>query len=152
MFSINRYSILAIIGGCLLALMIQVNSILAANTSSLNASWFAHAIGALTAWCLILAINSKPVTLNEKKEKPPIYFYLGGIPGALTVILASIAVNSDIGLSGTLALGLIGQLLFSMVCEVFGLFRLEQKQFRVNDLLPILLISAGSLLLIYTRY
>jgi transporter family-2 protein len=151
MQNMNKYSPLAIISGCLLALMIHLNSQLAADTSALNASWFAHGIGAITAWCLFAVAGSRHKVADPDKQKVPIAFYFGGLPGAFTVILASITVNSSIGLSGTLALGLIGQLLCSMVCEQFGLFRLKKTTLSVMEVIPILLITAGSILLIYTR-
>lgn len=151
MQNINRYSPLAIIGGCLLALMIHLNSQLASDTTALNASWVAHGIGAITAWCLFATAGPKSKTASPDKQQVPKLFYFGGLPGAFTVILASVTVNSSIGLSGTLALGLIGQLLCSMVCEQFGLFRLEKKTFSIVELVPILLITTGSILLIYAK-
>jgi bacterial/archaeal transporter family-2 protein len=152
MQNINRYSGLAILGGCLLALMIHVNSQLASETSALSSSWFAHSIGAITAWGLFAVIKRHHAPDNEMTpHKVPKLFYLGGIPGAFTVILASITVNSSIGLSGTLALGLVGQLLCSMICERFGLLQLQKRTFALIDVIPILLVVLGSTLLIYSR-
>lgn len=151
MLSTNKYSALAIVGGCLLAAMIHINSQLASNTSSINASWFAHGIGAIAAWCLIMVVSPR-YTPSETNKKAPKLFYLGGIPGAFTVILASMTVNSSIGLSGTLALGLVGQLLCSMLSEHLGLFRLDKKTFSTLDFVPILFVIVGSMLLIYARY
>jgi bacterial/archaeal transporter family-2 protein len=151
MQNINWYSGLAIFGGCLLALMIHLNGELALHTSALSASWTAHCIGAIAAWCLFAASGNKNKSANIDAPCAPKIFYLGGLPGAFTVILASITVNSNIGLSGTLALALVGQLLCSMICERFALFQLPKKTFSFVDLAPILLIILGSVILIYAK-
>ncbi|WCE32280.1 DMT family transporter [Vibrio sp. SCSIO 43137] len=148
--NLNRYSLLALCGGGLLALMIYLNSQLAASTSAVNASWLAHGIGALVAYSL-LAITRKTDTTGGERSKAPRIFFLGGVPGALTVVLASVTVNSAIGLSGTLALGLIGQLSFSLLCEHFGWLNLPKRAFTAMELLPVLLVTAGSTLIIFAR-
>ncbi|MGX9416175.1 DMT family transporter [Vibrio sp. WJH972] len=148
---LNKYSLLAVIGGGLLALMIHLNSQLASVTSALSASWIAHAVGAFVAWCLLIVFNTGISPSEVHMAKPTKIYHLGGIPGALTVILASITINSGVGLSGTLALALIGQLVFSMLCEHLGLFNLKQRTFLYRDLIPILLVTSGSFMLIFSK-
>ena len=62
----------------------------------------------------------------------PRWAYLGGLPGALTVALAAIAVNSPLALAGTLALAIAGQLLFGLLCERFGLLA-TRRALTVHD-------------------
>ena len=151
--NINRYSILAIVGGGLLALMININSQLALETSAINASWVAHGLGSLLAFLLYhIAKRAIESPTSLMKGHVPKLYYLGGFPGAFTVILASITVNSAIGLSGTLALGLIGQLVCSIFCEILGLFGLEKSKFTLIELLPVSLVVFGSILIISLRY
>ena len=152
MKNINRYSILAIAGGGLLALMININSKLALETSAMNASWIAHGLGSLLAFGLYHMGKEAVRSPSPKKGDVPKLYYLGGIPGAFTVILASVTVNSVIGLSGTLALGLIGQLVCSIFCDSLGLFGLEKRTFTISELLPIVLVVFGSILIISLRY
>jgi transporter family-2 protein len=152
MQSINRYSILAIIGGGLLALMISINSQLSLETSAINASWIAHGLGSLVALGLFHMTKGAMNSASPIQGRVPKLYYLGGLPDAFTVILASITVNSAIGLSGTLALGLIGQLVCSILCETLGLFGLDKKQFNIIDLLPISFVVFGSILIISQRY
>ena len=151
MQSINKYLLLALIAGALLALMIHLNSQLAHVTSALSASWIAHGIGAIFAWGLFSLFKSNQDSTEPEQSKLPKFYWLGGIPGAFTVILASITVNSTIGLSGTLALGLVGQFGFSMVSEHFGFFRLQKRAFSLIDITPIVLVIAGSFVLIFNR-
>ncbi|WP_375753571.1 DMT family transporter [Vibrio sp. HN007] len=145
------YSMLALVGGGLLSLMIYLNSQLASHTSALNSSWIAHGVGAVTAWCLLSVIGRTNKQAEDKTEKVPKLFYLGGLPGAFTVILASTTVNSSIGLSGTLALAIVGQIMCSMLCEYFGLFRLKQRAFSLSDFMPVVLVAAGATLIIFSR-
>jgi transporter family-2 protein len=147
--------LLALAGGALLAVMINLNSALATFSSPLFASWMAHGIGALVALILVAlyanVFGNKPATTTTetKQVKAPLWSYFGGIPGALTVILAAITVNSSLGLSGTLALGLVGQILFGLVSDHFGLFGLAKKRFAFADILVVMPVLAGSFILIF---
>lgn len=151
MQSTNKYSVLAVIGGGLLALMIYINSLLATATSAVNASWLAHGLGGLLALVIFQSTKRRDINPKNSTNTVPKIFYLGGIPGSLTVILASITVNSAIGLTGTLALGLIGQLIFSISSEAMGLFKLKKRKFSLVELPPILLVTLGSTLIILQR-
>jgi uncharacterized membrane protein YdcZ (DUF606 family) len=96
---------LALTGGALLAMMIDCNSQLALHTSSVFSSWVAHGVGAVVA--LMLVRFSAQLALGRVCEPPskapsPLWFYLGGIPGAFTVILAALAVNGRLSLSGAI--------------------------------------------------
>ncbi|MCL1125098.1 DMT family transporter [Shewanella surugensis] len=150
--------LLAIVAGSLLALMISINSGLAILNSPLQASWAAHGIGALVAIFLVVVYSrcfrlSQSKANRHKKDNKlislPSWAYFGGIPGAFTVLLAAITVNSEIGLSGTLACALVGQIVFGMISDHFGWFESEIKAFVLQDLLKVLPIIAGSFLLIF---
>ncbi|RLV59835.1 DMT family transporter [Parashewanella curva] len=142
-----RFSILTLGAGGLLALMIFFNSQLAFTYSPIEASWFAHGVGGFTALILMLFIQRKSNSATSM-EKAPFIAYLGGIPGAFTVLLAGYTVNSYLGLSGTLALAIIGQIIFSLVSDGFGLFGLSKKKIGLRDFASLLLITGGSLLII----
>ena len=51
--------------------------------------------------------------------------------------------------SGTIALGLAGQMLFSLFADIRGLFGLPQRMPKARDYLALALIIAGSLVLIF---
>lgn len=96
---------MAFVAGGLLALMIQLNSQLASAGSPLLASWIAHGTGALTALLLWLFMGRRkaapspggPEQNKQPKRTLPLWAWLGGLPGAMTVILAAICVNSPWG-------------------------------------------------------
>ena len=139
--------LLAIVGGVLLSLMIEFNSLLAKFTSPVYASWVAHGLGAIAAVVLVL-VYSRALT-KRRGSRPPLWFYLGGIPGAFTVILAAIAVNSSLALSGTIALMLVGQVVFGMVSDHFGLFRTPRRRLVLTDLVVAAAVLGGSALIIF---
>ena len=144
---------LALAGGITLASMIAVNSELAAFSSPLLASWFAHGIGAVTSFLVLLAVNAlmgKKISLLPKSETP-IWAYLGGIPGAFTVILAAITVNSPLGLSGSIVLIMAGQVLFGLISDTFGLFGLRKRLMNNNDVIGLVFMGAGCLITMFGR-
>ncbi|KYQ96473.1 hypothetical protein AWY96_24345 [Serratia plymuthica] len=148
----GRFSdpLLALTAGALLALMISVNSVLASYNSPLFASWVAHGVGAIAAWLLLLLLLRRRTPLSPATA-PPRWAYLGGIPGALTVVVAAITVNSPLALAGSLALMLTGQVLFGMLSDSRGWFGAIQRRLRTNDIIATLLILAGCALLIFLR-
>lgn len=144
---------LALVGGISLASMIAINSELASFSSPLLAAWFAHGIGSVTSFIILVAISSvvKRKKLVLMKDGTPIWAYLGGIPGAFTVILAAITVNSSLGLSGSVALIMAGQILFGLVSDTFGLFKLPKRSLNVNHAISLSLMIIGCLTLLFSR-
>lgn len=145
--------LLAIVAGILLAVMIDFNSLLAKHSVPVFASWVAHGFGALVALVIVglgaTLLRLKPQKAISPKPQSPFWSYWGGIPGTFTVILAAITVNSPLGLSGTLALMLVGQVLFGIVSDQFGWFGIPQRKIGVTDGLVILFVLSGSGILIF---
>jgi transporter family-2 protein len=146
--------IVALAGGVLLALMIDYNGLLAKHTAPLYASWVAHGLGAMAALVLVLLysrVARAPSTETKRpRAKKPLWLYAGGIPGALTVVLAAITVNSSLALSGTIALMLVGQVLFGIASDHLGLFRTPRRPIVLADFLVALSILTGSALIIFS--
>lgn len=146
--------LLAFTGGLVLALMINYNSLMAKHSTPVFASWVAHGIGALSSLFFVALF---PILFPLKKDiqplrmKGPFWAYLGGIPGTFTVILAAITVNSSLGLSGSLSLMLVGQVLFGLVSDIFGLFGTPKRSFTLTDFFVVLSILMGSWIIIFFR-
>lgn len=131
--------------------MILFNGQWAANGTALFASWMAHGTGSLAALVFLAALSlTKRATQSAPTVQAPRWAYLGGISGAATVMLSSSAVNSALALSGTLALGLVGQAGFSLACDRFGWFGLPRRPIRAADLGALVLILLGSGLIIFS--
>ena len=131
--------------GGLLSFMILFNGTLAAYGSLLFSSWVPHLTGTFAALFLLAVMRPK----RAKGPRPPLWVYLGGVSGALTVMLTSAALNSALALSGTIALGLAGQMMFSLFADMRGLFGLPQRMPVPRDFMALALIIAGSLILIF---
>ena len=144
------YFLLAVLAGGFLASMIFFNSQLAIFYSPTESSWFAHGIGGLTAVILMFAFRLKKTSFSNERAQAPWWSYLGGLPGAFTVLLAGITVNSHLGLTGSLALGLVGQIIFSLFCDYFGWFGLKKRPMHLRDVISMLLICSGSLMVIFS--
>jgi transporter family-2 protein len=66
------------------------------------------------------------------------------------VALSSIAVNSELALAGGLSLLLVGQILFGLISDLWGLFGTPKRMLNRFDLLAALCVIAGSALIIYS--
>ncbi|MBQ2260561.1 MAG: DMT family transporter [Loktanella sp.] len=131
--------------GGLLSLMVLFNGTLAGYGSLLFSSWVPHLTGSILAIVILLALRPR----RASKTRPPLWAYLGGVAGGVTVMLTSATMNSALALSGTIALGLAGQMVFSLFADIRGLFGLPQRMPKPRDYLALALIIAGSLVLIF---
>lgn len=141
----------ALATGGLLTFMLFSNSTMAAYTTPLFSSLTAHGVGTLAAGAALILIRvfwrmERPV----ERPPAPLWAYLGGVSGALTVILTSLTANSVLALTGTLALGLVGQVVLALLFDRFGVMGLRRTPTR-NDLMSLALIVAGTLLIIFSR-
>ncbi|KKD00273.1 DMT family transporter [Photobacterium halotolerans] len=142
-------ALLALFAGAMLSLMILLNSQLAAHSSPLLASWVAHGIGAAFAGFILFVCHLRSKRTRPAPRPVPKWAYLGGIPGAFTVILAAATVNSPLGLSGSVAFMLVGQTLFGMLSDLFGLMGSNKRKFSYQDLAVVCCILCGSMLIIF---
>ncbi len=145
----------AALAGGLLAVMITINSGLAAYTTPFTASWVVHGVGAVAAFVLLQAngfVAGRRVgaAASASSGKPPLWSYLGGAPGAFAVALSSIAVNSELALAGGLSLLLVGQILFGLVSDLWGLFGTPKRLVNRFDLMAAACVIGGSALIIYS--
>ncbi|EBA13069.1 DMT family transporter [Roseobacter sp. CCS2] len=131
--------------GGLLSLMVLFNGTLAAYGSLFFASWVPHLTGTVAALIFLVFLRPK----RAQQARPPWWVYLGGVSGAVTVMLTSATLNSALALSGTIALGLAGQMVFSLFADMRGLFGLPQRTPVRRDYVALMFIIAGSLILIF---
>ncbi|NNE04987.1 MAG: DMT family transporter [Xanthomonadales bacterium] len=140
------YWILALISGCLLAVMIFLNGALAAAIGPVEGSLVVHGVGLLVASALVFLIRETSATPGLKA---PWWAYLGGAFGAVLVIISGITVNSEIGVAGTISMLLLGQVLAGMLTDQFGWFGLPRRRVTLLDLAQVVLVLGGSGLLLY---
>lgn len=146
------FEIAAALGtGGLLTLMLLSNSTMAAHTSPLFSSLTAHAVGSVIAGLALGMMWLRTGSAGTRRGRPPLWAYLGGLSGALTVMLTSATANSALALTGTLAIGLAGQVVLALAFDLVGAMGLERRRPRRRDLVALLAIIAGTLLIILAR-
>ena len=137
--------IAAFLTGGLLSLMVLFNGTLATYGSLFFASWVPHLTGTVAALVFLAVMRPK----RAASARPPLWVYLGGVSGAITVMLTSATLNSPLALSGTIALGLAGQMIFSLIADMRGMFGLPQRMPVSSDYIAVALVIGGSLILIF---
>lgn len=135
----------ALATGGLLSLMVLCNAEVTRQTDALLGSLAPHATGTLAAALILVLLPRRAMT----GERAPAWAYLGGLSGAVTVMLSSLAANTVLALSGTLALGLVGQAAFGIAADRWGLLGMPRRKATLRGLLSLFLILGGSAILIF---
>ncbi|HEU4322236.1 MAG TPA: DMT family transporter [Roseiflexaceae bacterium] len=132
------YGMFAALLGALTAVMIALNGELAQYLGNAASGVVAHLTGLLLVVLLIvLARAERPL----RQAVPPLLLG-GGALGALTVLFANIGVLA-LGVSLTLALGLLGQTLSALAIDHFGWLGAPAVPFDRRRLATVALIVAG---------
>ncbi len=124
--------------GILIAIMILFNGALAQAIGNYASSVYIHATGLILISFILLATRSRT---PFQKGIPPAFF-LGGALGVFTVLFNNIGFSA-LGVSVTLALGLMGQALTSLFVDHYGWFGLAKLKFRREKLIGLLFIAVG---------
>ncbi len=131
--------------GGLLTLMVWFNGTLAVTGSLLFASWVPHVTGSILAIAVLLFLRPT----KASTVRAPWWAYLGGVSGAVTVVVTSFTMSTPLAISGTIALGLGGQMIFSLAADKWGIMGLPQRDPTWRDMAALTLILTGSIILIY---
>ena len=131
--------------------MVLFNGQMAAAVTPFFASVAAHGTGTRGGGCGADRAGAAPHHAGCPGRAPaPWWSYLAGLSGAVTVVLTSFTVNSALALSGTLALGLAGQVVFGLVADGLRPVRpAAPVAGAVRALAALGLICAGSLTIIF---
>lgn len=129
---------LSLFMGALTAIMILLNGVLAAHLGAYASSSFIHLTGLILVLCVLGLVRSS--TRRQQKISP--LLFTGGAIGFLTVVFASRGFLY-LGVSLTLALGLLGQTISAVVSDHFGWFGTQVVPFNRGKLVSIGLIVAG---------
>ena len=99
---------------------------------------FVHGVGAIALLALTLAIKEKA----NSKSNIPLYYYSGGALGALIIVLNNITFVK-LGVSVTVALVFLGQLIASVIIDTFGLINMKKIPFVKEKVIGFTLITFG---------
>jgi transporter family-2 protein len=136
--------IMAIVGGCI-ALQAPINAGLGKSTGNFAAATISFAVGTVLL-AAIVAISGKTAGLSNVTHVEW-YYLLGGALGAAYVFSALVLV-SEIGAGGVAAATVTGQLTTSVILDRIGFLGLEQEAITPSRVLGVLLLLAGTYLVV----
>lgn len=124
--------------GALIAIMIMINGTLAIASGNYIASVIIHIVGFVSIILVILVTKSK----MKLQKGIPLYLYSAGAIGVFTVLFNNLSFNS-LGVSLTLALGLLGQSAASIIIDHFGLMGMKSIKFEKKKIIGLIFIISG---------
>jgi len=124
--------------GALIAIMTLFNGTLSNTFGNYTSSIIIHVIGLFSITFVLLISRSK----IKIQKKIPIYLYSAGAIGVFTVVFSNLSF-SKLGVSLTLALGLLGQSLSSIFIDHFGLLGMKVIKFEKKKCIGLLFIILG---------
>lgn len=132
------YSFLAALIGALISIMIGFNGVLSNSIGNFSSTVVIHIVGLLCVIAILLARRNQ----FSFRNNVPLFLYSAGAIGVLTVVFNNISFTA-LGVSLTVALGLLGQSTAALVIDQFGMFGMNRVKFDPRKLIGFALISAG---------
>lgn len=132
------YNFLSIVIGGLIAIMLSFNSILSQHVGPYISNVIIHSVGLITIF-LIIIIKRYRITFNKTL---PFLMYSGGAIGISTVIFNNISMGV-IGATLTISLGLLGQMISSLVIDNYGFLGMKKVEFNKKKILGLGLMIIG---------
>lgn len=133
------------IAGMMLSVMLVFNGALSAELGLITATFIVNLIG--FAGAIIAGLLLKIDFMNIFK-KQPLYLYFGGAFSVIVILINTVSF-SKVGISLTIALSLVGQLIFSSIIDHFGLFNSKVIKFNAKKILGFSFMTLGILVMIY---
>ncbi len=134
---------LSIFSGILISVMLLFNGQLSGAYGNAFATVLIHITG-LVGISMWLAVKKQSLRHTLKEPK---HLYLGGIIGVSTVLLTNLTF-AHLGVSLTLVLSLLGQIVVSLVIDGAGLLGAKKVQFEKKKLIGVGLVAAGAVLML----
>jgi len=129
---------ISIFTGIVLAIMISLNGGLGNISGNYASSVIIHFVGLIGIIFVLIFTKSKIKNLKGI----PFYMFTGGLIGILTVLFTNIGFMG-LGVSLTVSLSLLGQLITSLVIDHFGYFNMTVVEFDKKKILGLIIIIAG---------
>lgn len=139
------YQLLTFISGILTAIMVSFNGGLSEVYGIYLATVIIHVVGSFFALIIKILRKDQKGLFNYG----PKWIYLGGVIGVSTTVFANIAYG-NISMTSIIALGLLGQLVTSLIVDRFGLMGMEKRPFQPTSLIGLLFSLGGVLIMLDT--
>ena len=129
---------ISVFTGIILAIMISLNGQVSSISGNYASSVIIHLVGLFGIILVLIFTKSKVRNLKGI----PFYMFTGGLIGILTVLFTN-ASFVGLGVSLTVSLSLLGQLVTSLVIDHFGYFNMPVAKFDKKKILGLVIIIAG---------
>ncbi len=129
---------ISVFTGIILAIMISLNGQVSNISGNYASSVIIHFIGLIGIILVLIFTKSKIQNLKGI----PFYMFTGGLIGILTVLFTN-ASFIGLGVSLTVSLSLLGQLVTSLIIDHFGYFNMPVVEFDKKKILGLVIIIAG---------
>ncbi len=125
--------------GTIVGILYSIMNLFNAQLSQVYGNPFATVIIHIVGLMIVL-----PMTIRKIFQiKPaPIWMYIGGALGVFTVVTSNLGVT-NLGVTATLSLTLLGQMLCAMVFDHFGLWGFVKTKFKAEKAISLVLIALG---------
>jgi bacterial/archaeal transporter family-2 protein len=133
--------------GGLIALQAPINSGLGRATGTFPAAAISFSVGTLLLMGIVIATGQASKLTGITDVRP--YYLIGGLLGAAYVTTVLLTVRT-LGAGGVTAATVAGQLTTSVIIDRLGILGLEETPITAGRVLGVLLLFAGTLLVIRT--
>lgn len=132
------YQTFAILIGVLITIMITINGILDSYIGNFYSLLIIHIVGLLGVTLVLLGTKLK----IRFKEKIPWYLFISGIIGVFVVFSNNISIQV-LGVTLTVSLGLLGQIIMSYIIDNYGLMGMKVCRFEKKKMIGVAIMILG---------
>lgn len=133
------YPLLAVLGGIVVAMQVQVNGGLGRKAGVIEASFISFLIGTIALFFAVLFFGKGDLLAIFTVPK---WQLIGGLLGSIYVLVA-VLVTPKIGVASTLVAVVFGQILMGAIIDHFGLFGGERIPMDLKKTAAIVLLFAS---------
>lgn len=133
------YPLLAVLGGIVVAMQVQVNGGLGRKAGVIEASFISFLIGTIALFFTVLFFGKGDLLAIFTVPK---WQLIGGLLGSIYVLVA-VLVTPKIGVASTLVAVVFGQILMGAIIDHFGLFGGERIPMDLKKTAAIILLFAS---------
>lgn len=130
--------ILSLLAGTIVTVMNIFNGQLSDQTGIYLSTVIIHLVGLFT-FIIIMFIKHKRLSFQHQI---PFWLYAGGMIGVLTVIFNVVSIGR-IGAALVTALGLLGQMITSLLMEYKGWLGTKKRSFNIRKMISLVIIMIG---------
>ncbi len=137
---------LAALAGAAMAVQGTLNAALGKVLGVWESTLIVHLIGTITVLAIII-VGGIGFSNLSKLAQAPWYAYLGGVLNVI-IIYAVVRVIPEVGVGNATTAIIAAQIITALVIDSLGLFGMKKYVFHYSDILGILLLAAGTRILL----